>query len=498
MNRRSKPPAIDWRDVIAISADWYWEQDAELRFTYFTSPEMAAAGMSDATYAGRTRWDSPHHSVSAAQWAEHRAALERREPFRDFVVGRYRDDGSECFVAISGRPHFDDAGRFLGYRGISRDVTALVRAEQALRESEARYRALVETSPDAVLLLSAGRIAFINPSGARMYGASGPGQLVGMEMLERVHPDERERVAGRVRTLMQEQQPVPPAVIRQLRLDGSFFHGEVVSTPFQVAGRPGSLTVVRDVTERHEAEARILALNAELEARVRERTRQLEDANRELESFSYSVSHDLRAPLRAIHGFAGLLAQRAGEGLDEQGRHYLGRIQEASARMGRLIDELLELSRLSRAALRPEALDLSRMAAQVVEDLRAGEPRRPVAVEIAPGLAARGDPAQVRVLLQNLVENAWKFTRPAAAPRIEVGREGEAFFVRDNGAGFDMRYVEKLFGAFQRLHAEEEFGGTGIGLATVQRIVARHGGRIWAEGEPGRGATFRFTLPDPA
>jgi light-regulated signal transduction histidine kinase (bacteriophytochrome) len=231
---------------------------------------------------------------------------------------------------------------------------------------------------------------------------------------------------------------------------------------------------------------------------VRERTRQLEDANRELESFSYSVSHDLRAPLRAIHGFAGLLAQRAGEGLDEQGRHYLGRIQEASARMGRLIDELLELSRLSRAALRPEALDLSRMAAQVVEDLRAGEPRRPVAVEIAPGLAARGDPAQVRVLLQNLVENAWKFTRPAAAPRIEVGREGEAFFVRDNGAGFDMRYVEKLFGAFQRLHADEEFGGTGIGLATVQRIVARHGGRIWAEGEPGRGATFRFTLPDPA
>jgi light-regulated signal transduction histidine kinase (bacteriophytochrome) len=233
---------------------------------------------------------------------------------------------------------------------------------------------------------------------------------------------------------------------------------------------------------------------------VHERTRQLEEANRELESFSYSVSHDLRAPLRAIHGFSELLAQQAGVALQGQARHYLERVQEAGARMGRLIEALLTLSRVTRAPVRSQEVDLSRLAALVVEELRAGEPRRDIAVEIAPGLAARGDPALLRGVLQNLIENAWKFTQGRVQPRIEVSavsdRRGRAFCVRDDGVGFDMRYAEKLFGAFQRLHTEQDFSGTGIGLATVQRIVARHGGRVWAEGEPDRGAAFFFTLPE--
>ena len=260
----------------------------------------------------------------------------------------------------------------------------------------------------------------------------------------------------------------------------------------------GREPAARDVTGRRRADAEIRKLNAELEARVRQRTAQLERLNDELESFSYSVSHDLRAPLRAIQGFTDLLAQRAGAALDAQSRHYLERVQDAAARMGRLIDDLLGLSRVTRAPVRPEPVDLSRLAAQVADELRAGEPQRAVEVAIAPGLAASGDPALLRVVLQNLLENAWKFTRLREGARIEVGEQpgpgARTFCVRDNGAGFDMRYAGKLFGAFQRLHSGEQFPGTGIGLATVKRIVERHGGRVWANGEPGRGASFYFTL----
>jgi len=293
----------------------------------------------------------------------------------------------------------------------------------------------------------------------------------------------------------------PPTVRRFVRRDGTQFSAEVTAVPHAYEGQSGGIAVVRDISDRLRAEEEIRSLNTELEARVRRRTAQLERLNDELESFSYSVSHDLRAPLRAIHGFSGLLAQQAGAALDAQGRHYLERVQDAAARMGQLIDDLLELSRVTRAPVLPEPVDLSRLATQVVDELRAGEPQRAVEVVIAPGLAARGDPALLRAVLQNLLENAWKFTRGREGARIELSAaaadgRGRFFCVRDNGAGFDMRYAEKLFGAFQRLHTEEEFAGTGIGLATVQRIIARHGGRVWAEGEPGRGATFCFTLPD--
>ncbi len=371
--------------------------------------------------------------------------------------------------------------------------------EQALRESEARYRALVETSPDAIMLLSEGRIAFVNSAGARLYGAARPEDLVGTPIVDHVHPAYREMVAARVRKLMQGQ-TVPAAVILQQRLDRSTFYGEVVSAPFQVEARPGALTVVRDVSERRRVEEEIRTLNTGLEARVQRRTRQLEDANRELEAFSYSVSHDLRAPLRAIHGFSELLARNHAGALDDKALHYLERVQEAARRMGLLIDDLLNLSRVSRAPVTPAALDLSGIAALVVEDLRAGEPQRAVEVAIAPGLRAHGDPALMRLVLQNLIENAWKFTRRREGARIEVGEEHEAgerrYYVRDNGAGFNMRLVDKLFGAFQRLHDPKDYPGTGIGLVTVQRVIARHGGRVWAQAGEGRGATFYFTLDE--
>jgi PAS domain S-box-containing protein len=266
------------------------------------------------------------------------------------------------------------------------------------------------------------------------------------------------------------------------------------------AGRPTAVALTEhDVTSELAASREVLRLNAELEERVRLRTRQLETANQELESFSYSVSHDLRAPLRAIDGFSRALLEDCAGQLDATGRNYLDRIGRACERMARLIDDLLELSRTTRAPINLGTVDVSRLAEQVVAELRAAEPDRAVEIRIARDLSARADPVLLRVVVQNLVGNAWKFTRNQAAPEIEVGMEEGAdgqqiFFVRDNGAGFDMQYAGKLFGPFQRLHSENEFPGTGIGLATVARIVGRHGGRVWAEGQPGRGATIRFTL----
>ena len=253
-----------------------------------------------------------------------------------------------------------------------------------------------------------------------------------------------------------------------------------------------------DVTERRQAEEGLRRLTAELEERIRERTRELEAANSELEAFSYSVSHDLRAPLRAMDGFSQAVLEDYANKLDEDGKDSLQRIRAAAQRMGGLIDDILKLSRITRAELRKEPTDLSALAESCVAALREAEPERLVEVSVAPGLAAEADPRLVRVAVENLLGNAWKFTRKTAKPRIEFGaldRGGQrVYFVRDNGAGFDPAHADKLFGAFQRLHATEDFEGTGIGLATVRRIVHRHGGRVLAEGTPGAGATFHFTL----
>ena len=255
------------------------------------------------------------------------------------------------------------------------------------------------------------------------------------------------------------------------------------------------------MTEAHRrSEARVLALNRSLEARVEMRTRELSEANAELESFSYSVSHDLRAPLRAIEGFARVLGDRYGGVLDEAGRDYLQRVRGAAARMSELIESMLKLARVGRGEVRRETLDLSRMARDILAELRAAEPGREVDAMIAPELRAMGDPVLVRALLQNLLGNAWKFTRDRARPHIEFAageRRGErAFYVRDNGIGFSQAYADKLFRPFQRVHAEEAFAGEGIGLASVKRIVERHGGNVSAEGTEGEGATFWFTLPE--
>jgi light-regulated signal transduction histidine kinase (bacteriophytochrome) len=243
------------------------------------------------------------------------------------------------------------------------------------------------------------------------------------------------------------------------------------------------------------AEARAARELAETRAVLLE---DVERKNRELEAFSYSVSHDLRAPLRTIDGFSRLLLDDYGATLDPKAQSHLRRVHAAARRMGELIDDLLQLSRVSRAEIRRERVDLSAVASIVAAELRKAEPDRVVRFTVEPGLVAEGDAGLLRVVLENLLGNAWKFTGRCSAPSIELGverRDGQViYFVRDNGAGFDMTYASKLFGPFQRLHSDAEFPGTGIGLATVQRIVERHGGRIWAEGVVDRGATVFFTL----
>ncbi len=250
-----------------------------------------------------------------------------------------------------------------------------------------------------------------------------------------------------------------------------------------------------------EREAEIRRMNAELERRVAERTAQLEATNRELESFAYAVSHDLRAPLRSMSGFSQLLMESPPDALDEKSRHYLQRINDASRRMSALIEDLLGLSRISRTELAPRTIDFSHLIEEAVATVRERYPNHSVDLSIEPGMTVHGDPRLLKIAMENLIDNAWKYTTRTPGAKVSIGSQteptGRTFYVRDNGVGFDMAYAGKLFGPFQRLHADSQYPGTGIGLVTVQRILARHGGRIWAQAEPDRGATFYFTLSGP-
>jgi PAS domain S-box-containing protein len=373
-------------------------------------------------------------------------------------------------------------------------AAALQRLVDRMDPQEGRYRMLFEHSPlpMCVVDVQTQRFLGVNEAAVQLYGyardaflATTPGQL------NLPLGDFLESGAG--------------AVIR-----GTFRHRKQGGEPMDIdaighlvmwRGRAARLVVLNDITERKRTQQELERLNRELEDRVRSRTAQLEAANKELEAFSYSVSHDLRAPVRHIDGFVKLL-EREHPPASDKATHYLRTIAASSQRMASLIDDLLALSRTGRAPLEMRTVQLGPLVEEVIGELRHDLARRELEWRVGALPAVRGDPSLLRVVLQNLLDNAVKYTRREPAALVEVGAlrldEGDtAIYVRDNGVGFDMRYADRLFGVFQRLHRAEDFEGTGVGLATARRVIHRHGGRIWGEGEPGRGACFYFTVEPP-
>ena len=491
------------RSLATISANWYWEQDAEYRFTSF-----AAASNSNPLddprmreVLGKCRWDLLGSTPLEGSWVAHRATLAMHKPFHDFEYVHIEDHKPPRYLSISGVPVFDDRNRFTGYQGTSRDITSL-------RSSEVRLRTVVASLAEGLVMQDAdGKIIDCNISIERIVGRT----LEQMKGQTSIAPDwqmlredgspipEDELPTSIARRTGQAQSGI---VICYRKPDGSDLWGLVNVQPLfdGPAGSPsGFVTSITDISKRKNAEMEIVRLNVALENRVSRRTAQLEAANKELEAFSYSVAHDLRSPLITIEGFGALLQKAVPSESGERTQHYLKRIRSGVQRMGELTDGLLALAQLSRTSIRWEAIDMSAEAQAILRHFSEGESDRVANVFVEPGLTVRADRSLLRQVLENLIANAWKFTSKVPVTKIDVGMlaDGDTipvYFVRDNGAGFDMAYADKLFGTFQRLHSPEEFPGSGIGLATVNRIIMRHGGRAWANSALGEGSTFYFTL----
>ena len=409
-----------------------------------------------------------------------------------------RKDGSIVWVNITVSKVTDSEGNPNFFITVVEDITARKEAELALRLSEARYRALYRDNPVMIFTLDSKlKILSANPICARQLGYETE-ELEGRSGLEVFHEDDRTAVAGQLQNCLRNPGRMYRWQFRKVRKGdrGILWVEETAEGVYNPEGRPNILVVCQDITERRRAKEEIERLNSELAARAAE----LEEANRELEAFNYAVAHDLRKPLTIVNGYCQVLQEQCVDKLDEHCIQYLREAYDATWRMNQLIDTLLGFANLAGVQLQWEPIDLSAMAEAVAEELRLAEPGRRITFRIAEGVSARGDSSLLRVVLENLLGNAWKYTGKEQEALIEFGLKEigahRACFVRDNGSGFDMADMDKLFLPFQRLPGTEQFKGHGIGLASVERIIRRHGGKIWAEAEPGKGATFYFTLPD--
>jgi PAS domain S-box-containing protein len=444
---------------------------------YFTEPDLAQAGY-ELAFAEGSAGDSP-------------------------LQLRHRD-GHIVPVLLNAAVYRDQAGHVLGVLATARDITETERLQAALRASEERLRVLFDNTPIGIgeLALS-GDLVRINRSFCQFIGYTAD-EVLSMRLIEDlIYPDDDEADPAIRQHLQLEEIDSYAAVRRFVRKGGAIVWGEVQRS--LVRDPDGSpllyVATVRDITAQREAEAEVSVLTAELEARVEQRTAELERSNRNLKAFTYSVAHDLRTPLRGLSGFSQALIEDYGELLGEAGRGYAERIQAASDRMGTIIDDLLRLAQVSRADMTLVPVDLSAEVAAIADGLRSRDPGRRVSFAIQDSVWVTADRILIRVVLENLVENAWKFTARRDDATIEFGATTDdkatvCCYVRDNGVGFDPAYADKLFQPFQRLHTAREFTatGTGIGLVSVQRIIERHGGRTWAQGAVDGGATFHFTI----
>jgi PAS domain S-box-containing protein len=408
-------------------------------------------------------------------------------------------DGSTCWQQWNVTAFMDPGGSVTGYQAVGRDITERKRMEEELRASERKFKELVALLPQAVFELGPdGAVMYANQYTFDLLGYSPEDLQTGLNMLQVLTPKEGERALKNLRGIMGGKQSggIEYSLIRK---DGTSFQGMVYSAPIiendVAVGVRGTLI---DLTKLRAVEEEIRRLNEELEQRVKDRTVELIEANREMESFTYSVSHDLRAPLRAIDGFSGILLDQYQDALPREARAYLNKVRGNAQQMALLIDALLNFSRMSRSLVKKEVVNTGEVATKALEELNPELEGRHVNVSILDLPPCSADPAMLKLVFQNLLSNSLKFTRQREKAEIEVGsleKNGRmVFYVKDNGIGFDMRYANKLFGVFQRLHTASEYEGTGVGLAIAQKIIQRHGGDIWAEAEVGKGATFYFTL----
>jgi len=474
----------------------YWETDGEGRFTR-VEYEASWPRYRRVQHAGRLQFDGAR-ALEPAPWQAVQEAIAQRRAFRDLPLERIDAEGRKVCVLESGSPWFDRDGRFLGYSG----VTRLMTPETSTR-GEAGARVAMQTSSEAMLLIALeGDGAGIHGSNAaahRLFERDAP--ALEAEPVGALLADDEASVRAELEQALAAHRPLRRTLVVRNRFDERI---EALARLEPVPGHPRLAVLALDPREPRLAALRERA-NAEesLRARLADQTRRLERAMREAESFASSLTHDLRAPLRAVDGFAKLLLENHSAQLDTAGQECLARILTGCERMDDMIHAVLALSRIDHRPLAAIPVDLGRIAAEVLETLTRQDPARRVEVRMGKALHAHGDPALLRIVLENLLGNAWKYSAPTehAVIRFEATTDAQGrrtFCIADNGVGFDMRHVDRLFGLFQRLHAPERFPGSGVGLATVKRIVERHGGSVWAESAPGDGSRFFFRLGSAA
>jgi PAS domain S-box-containing protein len=476
--------------IAYVDADQCYRFVNKMHETWYGIPCEAYYGKTMREVLGDDRYEAWRFQIEAALSGK-TVSVERQS----------RSATRELVARMTCLPDIGEQGKVEGIYILGYDITERKKAEEALARERTLLRQVIDNLPDHIYVKDRERrYLLINAPSMKARGIASHDEIAGRSTFDFYPPDLAAQYDAEDRSIMETGRTLVNREQFTVQRDGQKkwhlttkvpmrdMHGEII----------GIVGINRDITEIKQGQEVIRELNALLEQRVIERTAQLEAANKELESFAYSVSHDLRAPLRSIDGFSQALIEDYRDVLDQTGAGYLQRVRNASQRMAQLIDDLLELSRITRREMHRESTDFSMLAQEIIADLRKEHPERAVEVSIMPGIRLQADANLLRIALENLIRNAWKFTGKQPHARIEVGmqkrEDGSVYFVRDNGAGFDMSYAGKLFGAFQRLHSEAEFPGTGIGLATVQRVVRRHGGSIWVEAAPGKGATFFFTI----